>query len=204
MNRATLGPGRPTTTLAWGGDGSYGWRCDAVVSDTLATVRHCRWRSLPVSADPADGLDENREQTRHSRDGPVWIKKLRPYIAGILDRAGVLRDSKQGHKQICVVHGLRSKPTPRYSTEGEHALRPQRGDQKAHTDEPREHFRDYLATPPHDERDAPLSWMLALMHDTRLRVRDFQGRWTIVRLNPGDVLVWRGETSNTTASDTPR
>ena len=45
----------------------------------------------------------------------------------------------------------------------------------------------------HDERDAPLSWMLALMPDTRLRVRDFQGRWTIVRLNPGDVLVWRGD-----------
>ena len=46
---------------------------------------------------------------------------------------------------------------------------------------------------PHDERDAPLSWMLALMPDTRLRVRDFQGRWTIVRLNRGDVLVWRGD-----------
>lgn len=49
------------------------------------------------------------------------------------------------------------------------------------------------ATPPHDERDAPLSWMLGLMPNTRLRVRDFRGRWQIVRLNPGQVLVWRGD-----------
>jgi len=82
---------------------------------------------------------------------------------------------------------------PLYSTKSEDALRPQPGDQAAHTDEPCKHFRDYLTTPPHDERDAPLSWMLALMPNTRLRVRDFRRRWTIVRLNPGDVLVWRGD-----------
>ena len=62
-----------------------------------------------------------------------------------------------------------------------------------HTDEPGDHFRTYLSTPSHDERDAPLSWMLGLQPNTRVRLRDFQGQWTIVRLNPGQVCVWRGD-----------
>ena len=155
-------------------------------------MRRCRWTPLPNSADDARGFDPRREQTRHAPDGPNWIKELQPCISQILDSAGILERSDGGHKQIRVVHGLRTKPTPHYSLSDD-ARHPQQGDQDAHTDEPGEHFRDYLGTPSHDERDAPLSWMLALMPDTRLRVRDFQGRWTIVRLNPGDVLVWRGD-----------
>ena len=52
-------------------------------------------------------------------------------------------------------------------------------------------MRDYIAA--HGADNAPLLVLAAFMDDTRLCLRDLGGTWHIVRLQPGDVLIFRGD-----------
>ena len=46
---------------------------------------------------------------------------------------------------------------------------------------------------PRGQEDMPLALLLAIMPGTRLRVKPDGGDWKIVTLNPGDLLVFRGD-----------
>ena len=42
-------------------------------------------------------------------------------------------------------------------------------------------------------KDVPLSLIWAVEEGSRLRIHPIGGEWTIIRLRPGDVLVFRGD-----------
>ena len=64
----------------------------------------------------------------------------------------------------------------------------QEGDQDAHTDEPIDRVRRFTR-----DEDVPLSTILAIMPGTCLRIRPLNGEWIIVTLEPGDLLIFRGD-----------
>ena len=79
-------------------------------------------------------------------------------------------------------------PTPGYD---EASSDWQEGDQGAHADESADDLKRYMRG--RRDEDMPLSVILAIMPGTRLHIQPFDGEWTVVRLEPGDLLIFRGD-----------
>ena len=88
--------------------------------------------------------------------------------------------------------GSRGRSCPEYPDgPSEFPPLPRPGDQGSHVDEDPDYFREFLHEHPPD--DAPLSFLLALMPETRLRLRLPDKSWTVIYLDVGDILLFRGD-----------
>jgi len=140
---------------------------------------------LPWGPDPSRGRDARRRQTVDRGGKSSWAVLVRQKQTNFLRAAGLLAcDAEEGEKRVCKVHALLSLPTPGYDPA---ATEPQYGDQEPHTDES---LREIGGR---SDGDMPLSTLLAIMPGTRLRICSRDGEWTVVHLEPGDLLAWRGD-----------
>ena len=126
--------------------------------------------------------DRNRVQTKSGQ--LMWCKALSPKMEEVLKRHDLLRAENGSAKQVVKMRGIKSKPTDGYDSD---ASQRQEGDQGEHTDEPAEKVQ---ALP---DPSKPLSILYAVESGTRLRIRPLGGEWRVVRLEPGDMLVFRGD-----------
>lgn len=150
----------------------------------------CHEEGLPSG--PGGERDPRRQQTIDHWGTSHWIQLIKALQTDVLRKRGHLKCS-QDEKVVRKMHGLKSLPTPGY-VEKRNPQTPQEGDQVAHTDEPREYLAKYMAEKGRrGVQDVPLSTILAIEEGSCLRIRPFQGEWTIVYLEPGDLLIFRGD-----------
>ena len=98
-------------------------------------------------------------------------------------------NSSNGEKTVTKMHGIKSLPTPGYRLEREC---PQEGDQDPHADESLDNISRYMRG--REACDMPCSVIIAIMPGSCLRIcRLDTHEWVIVHLEPGDVLVFRGD-----------
>ena len=141
-------------------------------------------KGLPNSPDGNGGLIREAERQQTKSSGHKWCKVLREQQRDVLREHGRLATSDGGEKDVVKMYALKSLPREGYD---DTALDRQPGDQGEHMDEPFEQVSQMK------DVDKPLSTIYALEHGTRLRIRPFGGDWTIVHLEPGDLLVFRGD-----------
>ena len=142
---------------------------------------------LPTGPDPKAPRDTRRQQTRDSAGTAHWNGQVRALQTDYMRKHGYLACSDGGEKVVKKMHALKSLPTPGYD-EARDPLVQQEGDQDAHADEPIDRVRQFTR-----DEDVPLSTILAIMPGTCLRIRPFGGAWIIVTLEPGDLLIFRGD-----------
>ena len=152
---------------------------------TRVKAPHYDEKGLPSGPDGAH--DPRRQQSSDKSDRSTWIQEVKPLLTESLRTSGHLLCSKGG-KVVKKVHALKSLPTPGYD---EASSNRQEGDQGEHTDESADDLKPYMRG--RGDEDMPLSVILAFMPGTRLRIRPFGGEWTVVRLEPGDLIVFRGD-----------
>ena len=107
-------------------------------------------------------------------------------MTGVLREHGHLDTSEQyeGEKEVHKMRALLSLETAEYD---EAATEQQEGDQAPHTDEPTVRLQNMK------DVDKPLSVVYSIQDGTRLRIKPLDGEWMIIRLKPGDMLVFRGD-----------
>ena len=159
---------------------------DASIVDAIKAANYDE-KGLPSGPHPDGPRDPRRQQTLDATGTSHWIQEVRARKTAYLRERGHLKCS-MGEKVVKKMHGIRSLATPRYDEEN---LDPQDGDQDEHADEPNDHLTAYMDG--RSDEDMPFSTILAIMPGTRLRIRPFGGEWTIVRLKPGDLLIFRGD-----------
>jgi hypothetical protein len=140
---------------------------------------------LPNGPDPnqaAHAKDHKRMQTQSHN--PSWCDRLAGQQTEVLRKEGLLKTSDGKEKKVQKMRALKSLPTDRYDVG---KTEPQEGDQDGHTDEPVAKLQQM------DDEDKPLATIYAIQHGSRLRIRPLGGEWTIVTLEPGDLLVFRGD-----------
>ena len=143
---------------------------------------------LPSGPDPNGPRDPRRQQTIDASGTAKWNQELRPRLAGCL-RARRMLACSSGEKEIVKMRAIKSLLTPGYDAEN---VDPQEGDQEAHADEDLAGLARYMDGK--SLKDMPLSVIVALMPGTRLRIRRLDThKWVVVHLEPGDVLVFRGD-----------
>ena len=162
-----------------------------LAEDTVKSIKEAKYDENGLPIGPESGRDTNRQQTCDRSGTSGWIKIVKDKQTEFLRTRGHLKCS-QGEKEIKKMHGLKSLRTPGYDDKRD-ALVPQQGDQKPHTDEELGFLNRYLAGK--SDEDVPLSTILAIEEGSCLRIRpkDKEGAWTIVNLDPGDLLIFRGD-----------
>ena len=159
---------------------------DPSVVDAIKAANYDE-RGLPSG--PDDERDPTRQQTIDHSGASHWVQHVKALQTDVLRKRGHLKCS-QGEKVVRKMHGIKSLPTPGYD-EIRDPQKPQQGDQKPHADEPLGYLAEYMRG--RGVEDAPLSTILAIEEGSCLRIRPFGGEWTIVYLEPGDLLIFRGD-----------
>jgi len=133
-----------------------------------------------------DGINGDRKRLQTKSSNRDWCRRLKNQMTGVLREHGHLRTSEQyeGEKELHKMRALLSLETAGYD---EAATEPQEGDQAPHTDEPTVRLQNMK------DVDKPLSVVYAIQDGTRLRIKPLDGEWMIIRLKPGDMLVFRGD-----------
>ena len=179
-----IGPQLDPNFKALHRDGFVIYKSAVKTSDLLATIRdeHIYWQGgLPQSTDLTDGHDTKRVMSKEASNA-FWNKELRARLAAAFATKAILT-STDGSKTFCRMRAIMSFPTEGYDETYEHW---QVGDQGEHTDEHTDKMMSLR------DEDMPLSVIVAFMPNTRLRVLS-KGTWRVLRLQPGDVLFFRGD-----------
>ena len=149
-------------------------------------IRDSNWDDdgLPNAPQGKDDFvrDGKRLQTKSGQK--QWCQSLRTKMEEVLGRHKILSTESGEAKKVVKIRGLKSEPTDGYDSE---ATEWQVGDQGEHTDEP---VKEVQALP---VASKPLSILYAVEPGTRLRIQSLDGKWRVVRLEPGDMLVFRGD-----------
>jgi len=134
---------------------------------------------LPNENFKRDGTRLQTKSTKHE-----WCRTLSAQQAEVLRRHRLLATSDCREKLVVKMRALKSVPTDGYD---ESSTAPQTGDQGEHTDESVERMSKM------EDQDKPLATLYAIERGTRLRIRSLNGEWEIITLEPGDLLVFRGD-----------
>jgi hypothetical protein len=133
---------------------------------------------LPVGA---DGQKRDKDRILSTpTDDAEWNKTLSGRLQELL-QGGVAVGLEAG--EVTTMNGIESKATSGYN---ESIMEWQEKDQLPHQDE----SRADMQVP---DQGKGCSCMVAVMADTRLCLRTLGGIWVVIVLQPGDLLVWRGD-----------
>jgi len=132
------------------------------------------------------GINGDRKRLQTKSSNREWCRRLEDHMTRVLREHGHMDTSEQyeGEKEVHKMRALLSLETADYV---EAATEPQEGDQAPHTDEPTVRLQKMK------DVDKPLSVVYSIQDGTRLRIKPLDGEWMIIRLNPGDMLVFRGD-----------
>jgi hypothetical protein len=146
---------------------------------------------LPQAPDIVRGYDPRRLQSRDSRCTVTWIVLISKLVSDHLSFHGLMTTSSGTAKELKHVHVLKSLANVAYD---ESMKTPQDGDQSKHMDESPEYVATFMQQEGRTAVDMPLSVLVALEAAARLWVwRRADERPSLIRLDPGGVLVFRGD-----------
>ena len=135
----------------------------------------------PIPNAPGLGPGDGKRRQSASASARV-IQTAKSCLQGFAEKTGLLRSGKW----VTNVRPLWSGATPEYDVG---KVEWQQGDGPEHQDaaEPSGALRDKPV------QHVPLSVIWAIQDGTRLRIRPFDGEWTVINLKKGDVIVFRGD-----------
>lgn len=136
------------------------------------------YKPIPNAPDLGPGDGKRQQCTGTSA---TVIREAKSMLDTFARQKGLLH----GGKTVTNVRSLKSDATPKYDV---HTEERQEGDGPEHAD----------AAAPGSLRGEPIisvpcGLIWGVQKGTRLRIRPFGGEWTIIHLNPGDVLVFCGD-----------
>lgn len=152
---------------------------------TLEGMKAAEWGAgLPTGRGRT--IDSARRQTIRDPTAP-WEQACHKVIPKVLEDRGL-----KGRARVVDLHGLQSLPHPKFDPDAAIDSRNAKGGaQNIHTDYDATDFATYMQS--HAPADAPFSIMFDVMGGTRLALRPYDGVWIVVKLDPGDMLLFRGD-----------